>query len=77
MLYTQADGPERFHDAYRHIVTFFRDNKVDNITWFPHVNASGNPEESRNEINQYYPSDTYIDWLGISVYGHQTKEEAY
>lgn len=74
---TQADGPERFRDAYRHIVTIFRNNEVDNITWFFHVNASGDPEESWNEISQYYPGDAYIDWIGISVYGPQTKEEMY
>lgn len=73
----QVDGPERFRDAYRHIVTLFRNNKADNITWFFHVNASGDPEESWNEIDQYYPGDAYIDWLGISVYGTQTKEETY
>jgi hypothetical protein len=73
----KADGPERFRDAYRHIITLFRKNKVDNITWFFHVNASGTPEESWNEIRHYYPGDTYIDWLGISVYGPQTKEDRY
>lgn len=73
----KADGPERFRDAYRHIITLFRQHKVDNITWFFHVNASSYPEESWNEIEQYYPGDTYIDWLGISVYGSQTKEDTY
>lgn len=73
----KADGPERFCDAYRHIITLFRNNKVDNITWFFHVNASGNPDASWNEIKQYYPGDAYIDWLGISVYGPQTKKETY
>ena len=73
----KADGPERFRDAYRYIITLFRHHKVNNITWFFHVNASSYPEESWNEIKQYYPGDTYIDWLGISVYGPQTKEDAY
>ncbi len=73
----KADGPECFRDAYRHIITIFRHNKVDNITWFFHVNALSYPEDSWNEIEQYYPGDTYIDWLGISVYGPQTKEDTY
>lgn len=73
----QEDGPERFRDAYKHIITLFRNYKVDNITWFFHVNASGDPEESWNTMNQYYPGDKYIDWLGLSVYGPQTQKEMY
>ncbi|UPT77108.1 glycoside hydrolase family 26 protein [Sulfurovum sp. XGS-02] len=73
----KADGPERFRDAYRHIIDLFRSHGVDNITWFFHVNASSYPEEPWNEIRQYYPGDTYIDWIGISVYGVQSKGETY
>ncbi len=72
-----ADGPERFRDAYRHIIDLFRRHGVDNITWFFHVNASSYPKETWNEINQYYPGDTYIDWIGISIYGPQTPDEEY
>jgi len=73
----KADGPERFRDAYRHVVDLFRSHGVDNITWFFHVNASSSPEEPWNQIEHYYPGDDYIDWLGISVYGPQTKDDAY
>lgn len=73
----KADGPERFRDAYRHIINIFRKNDVNNITWFFHVNAYGEPKEQWNEISQYYPGDEYIDWLGISVYGPQVKDEIY
>lgn len=73
----KADGPERFRDAYRHIIDLFRSHGVDNITWFFHVNASSDPKEPWNELSQYYPGDTYIDWLGVSVYGPQIQEENY
>ncbi len=73
----KADGPERFRDAYRHIIDLFRSHGVDNITWFFHVNVSSYPKEPWNEISQYYPGDTYIDWLGISIYGPQTQDEEY
>lgn len=73
----KADGPERFRDAYRHIIDLFRIHGVDNITWFFHVNASSYPAEPWNEISQYYPGDSYIDWIGISVYGPQTQDEEY
>ena len=31
------DGPERFRDAYRHIIDLFRKEGVKNITWCFHV----------------------------------------
>lgn len=64
-----ADGPEHFRDAYRHIIDIFNANNVTNITWFFHVDAHGFPNENWNRIENYYPGDAYIDWVGISVYG--------
>jgi hypothetical protein len=69
------DGPERFRDAYRHIVDIFREAGATNTTWFFHVNASSWPEESWNTIEEYYPGDDYVDWIGISVYGPQTDDD--
>ncbi len=72
-----ADGPERFRDAYRHIIDIFQKNEVNNITWFFHINAQSDPPENWNTIAGYYPGDHYIDWLGVSVYGPQEKEDEY
>jgi len=71
------DGAERFRDAYRHIIDICRNNGARNITWFFHVNAYSEPDVSWNEIALYFPGDHYIDWLGVSVYGPQEKEEEY
>jgi hypothetical protein len=65
------DGPERFKDAYRHIINIFRDNHVDNATWFFHVNYDSSPNIPWNAMKEYYPGDDYIDWIAISVYGIQ------
>ena len=70
-----ADGPERFRDAYRHIIDLFRNEGVNNITWVFHVfplHDVGDEilsEEQWNSIENYYPGDDYIDWLGTTVYG--------
>jgi beta-mannanase len=70
-----ADGPERFRDAYIHIIDLFRNEGVKNITWIFHVfpyHEVGNVIQSRepwNSIENYYPGDDYIDWIGTSVYG--------
>lgn len=71
-----ADGPERFRDAYRHIIDIFRAEDVHNVTWVFHVNAYGAPHGKRwNRYSAYYPGDAYIDWVGVSAYGAQTPEE--
>jgi len=65
------DGPERFRDAYRHIIGLFRERGVENVTWFFHVNAQSWPAASWNRMARYYPGDDCIDWIGVSVYGSQ------
>jgi len=72
-----ADGPERFRDAYRHIIDICNTNGADNITWFFHVDAYSEPAEDWNVIENYYPGDSYIDWVGVSVYGPQEPDEEY
>ncbi len=71
------DGAERFRDAYRHIIDICNTNGADNITWFFHVDAYSEPDETWNTIENYYPGDNYIDWLGVSVYGPQDSSEDY
>jgi hypothetical protein len=67
------DGPERFRDAYRHIIDIANANNADNITWFFHADVHSVPEVDWNSINYYYPGDNYIDWLGFSAYGPYNK----
>ncbi len=71
------DGPERFRDAYRHIIEICNTNGANNITWFFHIDAYGKPNTSWNEIENYYPGDNYIDWLGVSAYGPQESNDNY
>jgi len=66
------DGPERYRDAYRHIINLFRNENVGNITWFFHYNYVSFPNEQWNQAKYYYPGDDYIDWIGFSLYGAQT-----
>jgi hypothetical protein len=66
---TEPDGPERFRDAYRHIIQIARDEGASNITWVFHVDREDYPEETWNQLENYYPGDGWIDWIGVSVYG--------
>ncbi len=71
------DGAERFRDAYRHIIEICNTNGVNNITWFFHIDAYCEPNVDWNSIQNYYPGDNYIDWLGVSIYGPQKSNEDY
>ncbi len=67
-----ADGPERFREAYRHIITVMRRQGATNITWVFHVNNDDWPQKQWNRFENYYPGDSYIDWVAVSAYGAQT-----
>jgi beta-mannanase len=69
------DGPERFRDAYRHIIDLFKQQKANHITWFFHPDIQRWPDEEWNSAKYYYPGDDYIDWIGISIYGTQFVDE--
>jgi len=71
-----ADGPERYRDAYRHIIDLFRNEGVEHITWFfvpdtmdPNEDWVSFLKESWNAQKNYYPGDDYIDWIGTNLYG--------
>jgi len=66
-----GNNPEKFKDAYIHIIELFRNQKVNNITWVFHVNYESAPNEDWNSMSAYYPGDDYIDWIGMSIYGVQ------
>lgn len=65
----KADGPERFVDAYRHIIGLCRAQGATNITWFFHVDADPKPAADWNRISAYYPGRNWVDWIGVSYYG--------
>lgn len=66
---TLYDGPEKYRDAYRHIIDLFREEKVKHVTWFFHPNILDTPTVEWNKAKHYYPGDDYIDWIGFSLYG--------
>jgi hypothetical protein len=72
---TKADGPERYVDAFRHVIEVINTTGATNVTWYFHPNCESFPNEPWNSIDAYYPGDDYIDWIGISVYGAQSASE--
>ena len=62
-------GPERFREAYKHIIDVFRNENATDITWVFHVDDYFEPHDPCTNMSVYYPGDDYIDWIGISIYG--------
>jgi hypothetical protein len=68
-------GPENFKAAYRHVVDRVRARGAANVKWMFHTNNYSYPLDTWNFAPAYYPGAAYVDWLGMSVYGQQFKDE--
>jgi Glycosyl hydrolase family 26 len=68
-------GPETFRRAFRYVVDRVRARRATNIKWMFHTNNYPYPYETWNSAPAYYPGSEYVDWLGLSVYGQQYKDE--
>ena len=65
-------GLARYIEAYRHIVDLMRAEGADNLHWIWHVNWLDGPEVKWNRFENYYPGDSYCDWVALSAYGPLT-----
>ncbi|MEY2501611.1 MAG: hypothetical protein QOI07_1945, partial [Verrucomicrobiota bacterium] len=68
------EGPARYVAAYRHIVDLMRAEGAANLQWVWHVNWLDQPEAKWNRFENYYPGETYCDWVGLSAYGPLTPQ---
>ena len=60
--------PKEYIKAYRHIVDLIRAEGTNNIAFVWHSYAS---KPFKNYTSSaWYPGDDYVDWVGISVFGH-------
>jgi hypothetical protein len=72
----ETEGPQRFQEAYRHIIELMNSRGATNIRWGFHVNIPASPEEAWNDFENYYPGDDVIDCTGVSLYGAQAPTDA-
>lgn len=70
------DGPKRYVAAYRHIVDLMRSEGADNLQWVWHANWYDEPETKWNAFENYFPGETYCDWVALSAYGPLTPRTA-
>ncbi len=57
--------PRVFVAAWRHIVTLFRSQGADNVTWLWTIQAD---EGGTGPIRSWWPGAAYVTWVGIDGY---------
>ena len=60
--------PKEYVKAYKRIVNKLRKEKVANVAFVWHSYASQPFKDYA--LSDWYPGDEYVDWVGISVFGH-------
>ena len=66
--------PATFVAAWRHIVTLFRAEGADNVTWLWTVQAD---EPGTGPIASWWPGPDYVTWVGIDGYYYRPSESFY
>jgi mannan endo-1,4-beta-mannosidase len=57
--------PSTFVAAWRHIVSLFRSQGADNVTWLWTVEADSS---TTGPVASWWPGPGYVDWIGIDGY---------
>ncbi|MEM7563812.1 MAG: glycosyl hydrolase [Pseudomonadota bacterium] len=60
--------PETYIKAYQRIVDLIRSEGAENIAFVWHSYAA--PPFKDHPLSSWYPGDDYVDWVGISLFGH-------
>ena len=61
-----------FVSAYRHIHDLFVAAGATNVVWIFCPNVDSVPSDSWNQWQNYYPGDSYVDWMGLDGYNWGT-----
>ncbi|MEM8601727.1 MAG: glycosyl hydrolase, partial [Bacteroidota bacterium] len=60
--------PDEYVTAYRRFVDITRAEGVENVAFVWH--SYGSPTYEGHPLSAWYPGDDYVDWVGISLFGH-------
>jgi hypothetical protein len=62
-------SPRAFVAAWRHLVTIFRRQGADNVTWLWTVNVIDDPHYGKiPSPARWWPGSAYVTWVGIDGY---------
>ena len=65
--YSWAANPTDFVDAWIYVYNLFKAQGVTNVIWVWNPNYANNLGDPHS-LDEYYPGDSYVDWVGIDVY---------
>jgi mannan endo-1,4-beta-mannosidase len=63
--------PATFVAAWRHLVTLFRKEGADNVTWLWTLEADG---PSTGPVQNWWPGAKYVTWIGIDGYYYRPSD---
>lgn len=66
------EGPRRYIAAWKRVYNLFSQAGATNVTWVWSPTAKSVPYKSWNSLENYYPGDDYVDWIGIDGYNWGT-----
>jgi hypothetical protein len=64
-------SPATFVAAWRHIVTLFRQQGADNVTWLWTIQADGS---TTGPVGSWWPGTDYVTWIGIDGYYYRPSD---
>jgi PA14 domain/Glycosyl hydrolase family 26/CARDB len=67
-----TSGPANYIAAWRHVHDLFVAQGATNVAWVWCVNQGDVPGAAWNHWTNYYPGDSYVDWVGIDAYNWGT-----
>jgi len=66
-IWSNLSEPEAYKEAFRYVSKYFKDrNKNVAIVWSPNQVSNWHIN-----IDDFYPGDAYVDWVGISLYAQR------
>ena len=64
-------APSTFVAAWRHVVTVFRGQGADNVTWLWTINQD---LSNTGPVSSWWPGNSYVTWVGIDGYYYRPSD---
>lgn len=63
-----GDDASGYVRSWRYLRKIFDEQGADNVSWVWSPNWNNRPDVAWNKMDEYYPGDKYVDWIGVSGY---------
>jgi mannan endo-1,4-beta-mannosidase len=67
-------SPATFAAAWRHLVTVFRGQGADNVTWLWTINANRPTDSTVPPLSSWWPGRRYVTWIGIDGFYYRSSD---